>query len=161
MNTLRLLRALPICLVAFTTACGDDASGGVATTVPATSAAVATVPSVDTAPPATDTTPTSTDIAPDETVPPDTVAGADTVITLDVVDGELVGGSRTESVHLGDTVRVVVTGNTDDEVHVHGYDLRVEPVDGSGEIEFEAIIPGTFEIELEGAGRVLVRMTVS
>jgi hypothetical protein len=86
---------------------------------------------------------------------------ADTVIVLDVVDGDLVGGSRQETIDLGDSVEVVVTGDSDDQVHVHGYDLYVDLVDGAGATTFEALIPGTFEIELEGSGRLLVRMTVS
>lgn len=85
----------------------------------------------------------------------------DSVVELDVVDGELVGGSRQVDVGLGDRVQVVVTGDIEDQVHVHGYDLYIDPVDGEGELEFDAIIPGTFEIELEAAGRLLVRMTVS
>jgi hypothetical protein len=87
--------------------------------------------------------------------------GADTVIALDVVDGDLVGGSRQEDIGLGDSVEVVVTGNTEDEVHIHGYDLYVDLVEGEGSTSFDALIPGTFEIELEGSGRLLVRMTVS
>ena len=88
-------------------------------------------------------------------------SAADTIIALDVVDGDLVGGSRQENISLGDAVEVVVTGNSDDQVHVHGYDLYVDLVDGAGATAFDALIPGTFEIELEGSGRLLVRMTVS
>jgi hypothetical protein len=96
-----------------------------------------------------------------DVVPSAPVSGADTVIALDVVDGDLVGGSRQENVDLGDSVEVVVTGNTEDQLHVHGYDLYVDLVDGVGATAFDALIPGTFEIELEGSGRLLVRMTVS
>ena len=88
-------------------------------------------------------------------------AAADVVIALDVVDGDLVGGSRQVAVALGDSVEVVVTGNSDDQVHVHGYDLYVDLVDGAGSTTFDALIPGTFEIELEGSSRLLVRLTVS
>ena len=86
---------------------------------------------------------------------------ADVVIALEVVDGDLVGGSRQENIDLGESVEVVVTGNSVDQVHVHGYDLYVDLVDGAGSTSFDALIPGTFEIELEEAGRLLVRMTVS
>ena len=87
--------------------------------------------------------------------------GADTVIALEVVDGDVVGGSRQANIDLGDSVEVVVSGNSDDQVHVHGYDLYVDLVEGAGSTSFDALIPGTFEIELEGSGRLLVRMTVS
>jgi hypothetical protein len=88
-------------------------------------------------------------------------ASADVVIALEVLDGDLVGGSRQESIGIGDSVEVVVTGDSDDQVHVHGYDLYVDLVDGEGSASFDALIPGTFEIELEGSGRLLVRLTVS
>lgn len=82
-------------------------------------------------------------------------------IVLEFEDGELVGGSRQEDVGLGDTVRMSVVGDVDDEIHVHGYDLYLRPPEGESELEFDAIIPGTFEVELEGSGRLLLRMTVS
>ena len=83
------------------------------------------------------------------------------VIELVVTDGKLDGGARRESVALGDTVTIRVSGNTDDEVHVHGYDLFLELEGGDGELTFEASIPGVFEIELEGSHTLLVRLEVS
>ena len=83
------------------------------------------------------------------------------VIELIVTDGKLDGGARRESVAVGDTVTIRVSGNTDDEVHVHGYDLLLVLVDGGGELTFEASIPGVFEIELEGSHTLLVRLEVS
>lgn len=88
-------------------------------------------------------------------------AEAATVIALEVVGGELVGGSRQENVGIGDRVEVVVSGDSDDQIHIHGYDLYVDLAQGAGRTSFDALIPGTFEIELEGSGRLLVRMTVS
>lgn len=86
---------------------------------------------------------------------------ADAVITLDVVGGSLVGGIRREAVSLGDTVMVVVSGDSTDQVHVHGYDRYIDLVDGEGEASFTALIPGVFEVELEEAGRLLVQLEVS
>lgn len=83
------------------------------------------------------------------------------VIELLVIDGKLDGGARRESIAVGDTVTIRVSGNTDDEVHVHGYDLLLVLVDGGGELTFEASIPGVFEIELEGSHTLLVRLEVS
>ena len=42
---------------------------------------------------------------------------------------------------------MIVEGNTDEQVHVHGYDLYIEP-EGPGVLEFDALIPGRFEVEL-------------
>jgi len=86
---------------------------------------------------------------------------ADSVITLDVVDDALVGGVRREAVSQGDTVLLIVTGDSSDQVHVHGYDRYVELVDGDGELTFTALIPGIFEVELEAAGRLLIQLEVS
>ena len=83
------------------------------------------------------------------------------VINLAIADGKLEGGARRESVQLGDTVTLRVSGNSNDEVHVHGYDFFVHLVEGTGELTFEASIPGVFEIELEGSHTLLVRMEVS
>lgn len=87
--------------------------------------------------------------------------GVDRVIALEFEDGELVGGSRQEAVGLGEEVQMIVTGDVGDEIHVHGYDLYLRPTEGERELIFDALIPGTFEIELEGSGRLLLRMTVS
>ncbi len=86
---------------------------------------------------------------------------APSTITLEVVDGALVGGARTESASLGDEITIELVGNSDDSVHVHGYDLYIEPVDGAGSLSFEALIPGIFELELEEAGTSLIRLKVS
>ncbi|GJM39436.1 MAG: hypothetical protein DHS20C19_28030 [Acidimicrobiales bacterium] len=90
---------------------------------------------------------------------PDDRPDEGTVITLEFEDGELVGGSRQESVGLGDAVEITVAGDPGDDVHVHGYDLYIR--EGEDQLTFDALIPGTFEVELEGSGRQLLRMTVS
>ena len=83
------------------------------------------------------------------------------VIDLVIIDGRLEGGARRESVAVGEMVTIRVSGNSDDEVHVHGYDLFIHLVDGAGELAFEASIPGVFEVELEGPHTLLVRLEVS
>ena len=74
--------------------------------------------------------------------------------------GGLVGGVRRESVDLGATVTMIVEGSTDEQVHVHGYDLYIEP-EGPAALEFDALIPGRFEVELEQSGQLLIELTVS
>ena len=75
-------------------------------------------------------------------------------------EGGLVGGVRRESVDLGAKVTMIVEGSTDEQVHVHGYDLYIEP-GGPGALEFDALIPGRFEVELEQSGQLLIELTVS
>jgi hypothetical protein len=100
---------------------------------------------------------------PDESpsTPATTDPAAGTVIELVVVGNELEGGARRESAPLGTEVTIRVSGDSDDEVHVHGYDVSVDLVDGAGELTFPALIPGVFEIELEEAGTLLVQLEVS
>ena len=106
------------------------------------------------------TTGPATEDDPEETGP-ETEETGEPVIDLVIIDGHLDGGARRESVQLGDTVTLRVSGNSDGEIHVHGYDLFVHLVGGAGELAFEASIPGVFEIELEGSHTLLVRMEVS
>ena len=98
-------------------------------------------------------------------VPPSTQSqervAPEQVIELLLVDGALEGGARRESVALGDTVTMRVSGNTEDEVHIHGYDLYIHLTEGAGELTFEASIPGVFEVELEGSHTLLIRLEVS
>jgi len=55
---------------------------------------------------------------------------------------------------------MIVEGSTDEQVHVHGYDLYIEP-EGPGVLEFDALIPGRFEVELEQSGQLLIELTIS
>ena len=88
------------------------------------------------------------------------VSAEDEIILEFDDEGGLVGGIRRESVDLGAKVTMIVEGNTDEQVHVHGYDLCIEP-DGPATLEFDALIPGRFEVELEQSGQLLIELTVS
>ncbi len=58
-------------------------------------------------------------------------------------------------------MRLVVTSDVEDEVHVHGFDLE-GPV-GPGEpfeVEFTADRTGQFEVETHDAGQVLLFLLV-
>ncbi len=74
------------------------------------------------------------------------------------------GADRVEEVPLGAVVRVTLTNpDAADEYHLHGYDL------GSGEVEagrtavfeFEASLPGSFEIESHSLELVLIVLNIS
>jgi len=69
-------------------------------------------------------------------------------------------GERVE-VGLGKTVRLVILSDENDELHVHGYELK-RPVTAGKELtlEFVADIPGVFEVELEEAGLPLFELRV-
>ena len=55
-----------------------------------------------------------------------------------------------------------MTADRADEVHLHGYDRKVDIEPGKpAELEFTADVPGVFEVELEEAGLKLVELQVS
>lgn len=144
----------------------EQSTTGVSTTTNSTTTTTTPVSSTIAAPPTTtaDTDETNTDeLAPQEQdllVAP--TADASPPISLEVINGEPVGGHQRVEVELGSEVTVQVSSDTSEEVHVHGYDILFsvspsEPLSAS----FVADIPGIFEIELEGSGRLLVQLTVS
>ena len=90
----------------------------------------------------------------------DPPAASDDIVLEFDDDGDLVGGVRRESVDLGASVTMVVEGSTDEQVHIHGYDLYIEP-EGPFTLTFDALIPGRFEVELEQSGQLLIELTVS
>jgi hypothetical protein len=67
------------------------------------------------------------------------------------------GGVRSIRYGKGETVRLVVTSDAQDEIHVHGYDITREPRPGApARFRFRADLEGVFEIEshvAEDAGR--------
>ncbi len=88
---------------------------------------------------------------PAETATPTPAPTSDAhTIEVEVKDGKPVGGVKREAVELGEVVRIVVTSDVADEVHLHGYDESVDAQAGGETIlEFTADIPGVFEVELE------------
>ena len=90
------------------------------------------------------------------------VADAGQTITAEVVDGAPVDGVRRVEVALGSVVALMVTSDTAEEVHVHGYDILRAVSDGNpAHFAFTAAIPGVFEVEFEGSGRLLLQLEVS
>jgi hypothetical protein len=62
---------------------------------------------------------------------------------------------------VGNTVRITVTSDEHDELHVHGYDLEAELMPGEpGTIEFVANQTGLFEVEGHHSGLQLFQLVV-
>lgn len=141
MSTLPRCLLLASALALSATACGDDDEPASTTT---------TTTSTTTSSTATSST-TST-----------TAAADGVVIVIRVEGGTVVGGSQRFDVPLGDAVTLRVTSDVADEVHVHGYDRKVDLVPGvEASLTFEAEIPGVFEIELEERGLQIAQLEVS
>jgi FtsP/CotA-like multicopper oxidase with cupredoxin domain len=85
---------------------------------------------------------------------------------LRLQDGAVVGGVQRIKAVKGDTVRIVVTSNAPDDIHLHGYDIEKKTGPGQpARFVFRADIEGIFEIEshvAEDAGRepLLARLVV-
>lgn len=86
---------------------------------------------------------------------------ADATFEFDIVDGSASPSLLRESVGQGATVRIVVTSDRADELHLHGYDETAEVgPDQPGVIEFVADQTGQFELETHDSGIVLLQLQV-
>ena len=132
---MRVVVGLLAILGLLTTACGNDDTG---VSSPATAEA--------TAAPTVEATPT-----------PD----VGTTIEVEVSDGKPVDGVQRYRIDAGEAVTITVTGDTADELHIHGYDLLVRFAPGQpGTITFEANIPGVFEAETHHRGDLVMELQV-
>jgi heme/copper-type cytochrome/quinol oxidase subunit 2 len=87
-------------------------------------------------------------------------AGAQTV-QVTVTGTKVETAERRVKVPLDGKVRLEVTADRADEVHLHGYDRKVDIEPGTPAVlEFTADVPGVFEVELEEAGLKLVELQV-
>ena len=90
------------------------------------------------------------------------VADAAQTIMVSAVGGAPEGGVQRVQVDIGSVVALMVTSDVAEEVHVHGYDILRATSDGHpAHFAFNADIPGVFEVEFEGSGRLLLQLQVS
>ena len=62
----------------------------------------------------------------------------------------------------GETVRFRARSESDDEIHVHGYDVtKPLPAGETVNFNFKANLDGVFEIELHGTGEQIGELTVN
>ena len=92
---------------------------------------------------------------------PTTSAAAGTVLAVTVRGGSVVEGASRQRAPLNQPVTIRVTSDVADEVHVHGYDKRVDVAPGrTAEVTFVASIPGVFEVEFERSHKLLFTLEV-
>jgi hypothetical protein len=85
---------------------------------------------------------------------------ADT-IRVAVKDGKVTPATHREPVARGDTVKLVVTTDTADEVHVHGIDIEKETAPGKPvTITLVAKDAGIYEVETHKSGLQLLQLEV-
>jgi heme/copper-type cytochrome/quinol oxidase subunit 2 len=84
-----------------------------------------------------------------------------TDIVASVKDGKVSPKAHRVKVAVGSSVRILVSSDVDDEVHVHGYDIEREVSAGqSATIEFTADQSGVFEVETHESGLLLFQLQV-
>jgi hypothetical protein len=78
-----------------------------------------------------------------------------------IKDGAVKGGEQEITVKKDDTVRIEVTSDTPDEVHLHGYDIEKEVAPGKpARFKVKADLEGEFELEAHHIGDVTVATLV-
>ncbi len=61
----------------------------------------------------------------------------------------------------GETLRLEVTADRSDTIHVHGYDAKLDIAAGQPAVlALKLTIPGVFEVELETSGVELIELEV-
>src|SRR5262245_6867787 len=109
--------------------------------------------------PATRTTETAT---PGDTATPEATETPTPTPTTD--PGPLLTGAKVVKIEVdkGDTVRFRILSPKDDEVHVHGYDLKKDvKANQMASMSFKATIDGIFEIEFENEGQQIASLRVN
>jgi FtsP/CotA-like multicopper oxidase with cupredoxin domain len=112
------------------------------------------------------TTGTGTETETDTTAEQPAEPAAPPVTRINVKGGVIDGDVKSIEVAKGDTVRIVVTSDVDDEIHLHGYDIEKEAGPGKpARFRFKATLEGAFELEshaAEDAGKepLLARLLV-
>lgn len=88
-------------------------------------------------------------------------AEAPTYATIELRDGEPVGGPEEISLEKGDTARIEVRSNTAGEVHIHGYDEYLDLKAGKpARTRFRADLEGIFEVEDHDTGTQIAELRV-
>jgi hypothetical protein len=83
------------------------------------------------------------------------------IATIEIKDGQAVGGVQDLEFSEGDDVRFEVQSDEPWEIHFHGYDIAKE-VEAGGSVEYDvpATIPGVFEVEIEDTATQIAEVTV-
>jgi hypothetical protein len=91
----------------------------------------------------------------------DAGSGKTDTIRVEVKDGKVTPATHREPVAKGDTVKLVVTTDTADEVHVHGVNIEKATAPGTPvTITFVAKDAGIYEVETHESGLQLLQLEV-
>lgn len=88
-------------------------------------------------------------------------SAGDRVVEVEIADGQVSTDDDQVEVRRGDTVRIVVTSDVDDEVHVHGVEQTATLVAGeTATVEFTVDEAGLFEVETHEGDLLLFQLLV-
>jgi len=93
----------------------------------------------------------------------DEISASNEVVEISVIIGQTSGSAVAYQATLGSTVRLkILNPDTDDEFHLHGYDLEsgVTPAGQEAIIEFTADKLGTFDLESHVTGDWILTLVV-
>jgi hypothetical protein len=102
--------------------------------------------------------------APSESAIPETTESPfdGTLIKVDINGSKVAPRPSTHKIAKGEAVRIMVTSDKADELHVHGYDELLELKAGeTAMLEFKADQSGRFEVETHDSGLLLFNLEVS
>lgn len=152
---------LAVATLAAVSSCGGDGDPSATTTTSTTAAPSETTASASPSDEPSETESESEEPTEVETTPED---GADVEIVVTIVGDSVTTPADRVVVELGQTVRITVTSDADDELHVHGFELEVPLVAGTPAVlEFEVGAtpgPGLYEVETHESGLLLLQLEV-
>jgi hypothetical protein len=151
---------VPAAIALALAACGSDTGSTSGSTSPSPALTTAPASTVASSAPATSAA-AATTVPPGEVNPTDEpVSGDAQEIIVNVDDPAQIG--QTFDVALGQTVVLRLLSDTDQEYHVHGYDLEKQAAAGvEATFEFTADTPGSFEVESHTTNKVLAMLQVA
>ncbi|WP_112246795.1 cupredoxin domain-containing protein [Kribbella monticola] len=87
---------------------------------------------------------------------------ADVTINVTVANGKVSPSGASIKVAAGQTVLVTAVSDTEEELHIHGYDKELELSPGkAASVKFTANMKGTFEVETHKSGKLVAKLVVS
>jgi hypothetical protein len=92
---------------------------------------------------------------------PPPVETQDKIISVRISDGRVEGVAARVEVDRGTQVRIEVTSDQRDELHVHGYE-KIAPLapGATAAVALVADVPGVFEVETHDSGLLLFQLVV-
>ena len=87
---------------------------------------------------------------------------ADVTVNVTVANGKVNPSGASIKVQAGQSVLITAVSDTDEELHIHGYDKELELKPGKPvSVKFTANMKGTFEVETHKSGKLVAKLVVS